>query len=58
MATSSFEKKFVVTDPNTIKHLNSELSRLETNKNIVGNSRDYEADKIKSIELFKRSLSR
>ena len=55
MATSSFYKNFVVSNPSAIKNLNKALDRP---RKIESSDRDYESDKQKAIELFKRSLSR
>ena len=53
MATSSFNKNFVVTDQECIKQLRISLNqprRVEIKK------RDYEADKIKGLALLKQQL--
>ncbi len=55
MATSSFDKKFVVTNPTAIENLNRALDRP---RKIQPTIRDYEAEKQKGIELLKRSLFR
>lgn len=54
MPTSSFEKRFVVSDPKAIETL---LHALDNPQKIRPVDRDYQADRDKGIELFKRSLA-
>ncbi|MFT6347108.1 MAG: hypothetical protein ACJAYB_000089 [Psychromonas sp.] len=53
MATTSFNKNFVVTDQTSIKNLAKDLL---TPHKIVINKRDYQTDKVKGIELLKQRL--
>jgi hypothetical protein len=54
MATSSFERSFVVTDSDAIKQLHNDL---QNPRKVTIITRDKKADSEKGIELLKQRLS-
>lgn len=57
MATTSFDKDFIVRDQKAITELKSSLAAASVQKTIV-NYRDIKAESKRGIELLRRSLSR
>jgi hypothetical protein len=54
MATTSFDKSFVVRDSESIRQIHKDL---ENPRKVVIQKRDYEADAKKGIELLAQQLS-
>lgn len=54
MATTSFEKNFVVTDPNAIKAFKENCKKAHK---VTTNNRNHEADRVKGIALLRQRLS-
>jgi hypothetical protein len=54
MATTSFNKDFVISDAKSIKVFQAQV---ENPKKIVITSRDLQAEKVKGIQLLKQQLS-
>jgi hypothetical protein len=57
MATTSFDKDFVVRDQKAITEFKSSLAAVPVQNTIV-NYRDIKAESQRGIELLRRSLSR
>jgi hypothetical protein len=54
MATTSFEKNFVVTDPNAIRAFKENCKKAHK---VTTNNRNHEADRVKGIALLRQRLS-